>query len=140
MVVDEVIEIARQVMRQNQEEGLQAIEKKLHITGEREGVRCHDYVRKHLANVCPLRKPRAPLNPPRNPNYCHICRRHGHDTDECFYNAKVGPILLLCIILHHRLTKILNKELTYPNHKLKCLHLHQFYLLNNQLMCRIKNL
>jgi hypothetical protein len=33
---DEVREIAREVTRQNQEEVLQAIEKKLHITGERE--------------------------------------------------------------------------------------------------------
>ena len=68
---------------------MQAIEKKLHITGEREGVRCTDCLGKHLANKCPLRKPRAPLSPPRNPKYCHICRRHGHDTDECFYNARV---------------------------------------------------
>ena len=86
---DEVREIAREVTRQNQEEVLQAIEKKLHIIGEREGIRCSDCLEKHLANECSLRKPRAPLSPPRNPKYCHICRRHGHDTDECFYNARV---------------------------------------------------
>ena len=78
------VEEVREVTRQNQEEVLQAIEKKLHITGEREGIRCPDCMGKHLANECPLRKPRAPLSPPRNPKYCHICRRHGHDTYECF--------------------------------------------------------
>ena len=72
IVVEEVREIAREVTRQNQEEVLQAIEKKVHITGEREGVRCPDCMRKHLANECPLRKPRVPLSPPRNPKYCQI--------------------------------------------------------------------
>ena len=46
---DEVREITREVTRQNQEEVLQAIEKKLHIIGETEGIRCYDYLRKHLA-------------------------------------------------------------------------------------------
>ena len=44
---------------------------------------------KHTANECPYRQPRAPLSPPRNAKYCHICRRHGHDTDSCFFNARV---------------------------------------------------
>ena len=35
---DEVREIAREVTWQNQEEVLQAIEMKLHITGERQGI------------------------------------------------------------------------------------------------------
>ena len=87
--VNEVQEIVREVTRQNQEEVLQAIEKKLHITGEREGTRCTDCLGKHLANECPVMKLRAPLSPPGNPKYCHICRRHGHDTNECFYNARV---------------------------------------------------
>ena len=51
---------------------------------------CSDCVGKHYANECPLRKPRAPLSPPRGVKYCHICKRHGHhDTDACFYNARV---------------------------------------------------
>ena len=85
----EVREIAREVTKKSHEEVLQAIEKKLHITGEREGVRCPDCMGKHLANECPHRKPRAPLSPPRHPKYCHICRKHGHDTDECFFNSRV---------------------------------------------------
>ena len=69
---------------------MQAIEKKLHITGERDGVRCADCLGRHLTNECPHRKPRAPLSPPRNSKYCHICRKHGHDTDECWFNARVS--------------------------------------------------
>ena len=72
MGVEEVREIAQEVAKQNQEEVLQVIEMKLHITGEREGVRCSNCTRKHLANVFPLRKPRAPLSPPRNPKYVVI--------------------------------------------------------------------
>jgi len=83
---EEVRETTREATRHNQEELLQASEKKLHMTREREGIRCLDCMGKHLANECPLRKPRAPLSPPRNPKYCHICTRHGHNTDECFYN------------------------------------------------------
>ena len=36
----EIREIAREVTKQSHEEVLQAIEKKLHITGDREGIRC----------------------------------------------------------------------------------------------------
>ena len=62
----EIREIAREVTKQSHEEVLQAIEKKLHITGERDGVRCADCLGRHLTNEFPHRKPRAPLSPPRN--------------------------------------------------------------------------
>ena len=69
---------------------VQTIEGKIKIVGpaQREYVWCADFIGKHYANECPLKKPRAPLSPTRGPKYCHICKRHGHhDTNECFYNA-----------------------------------------------------
>ena len=45
-----VREIAREVTKRSHEEVLQAIEKKLHITGDREGIRCTECMVKHTAN------------------------------------------------------------------------------------------
>ena len=69
---------------------MQAIEKNLHIMRDRDGIRCVDRHGRNLSNECPHRKPRAPLNPPRNAKYCHICWKHGHDMDKCWFNARVS--------------------------------------------------
>jgi len=34
-------------------------------------------------------KPRATLTPLKNPKYCHICRKQGHEKYECFLNTRV---------------------------------------------------
>ena len=47
---DQVREIAREVTKKSHEEVLQAIEKKLHITRDREGLRCAECMGKQLAN------------------------------------------------------------------------------------------
>jgi len=58
-----VREIACEVTKKSHEEVLKAIDKKFHIIGDREMIRCPYFMGKHLANECPHQKPHAPLNP-----------------------------------------------------------------------------